>query len=282
VAARGGRRSCLVARGMTMPVSVRPAGLIFSGRVMHARHVAPRLRFSYRIWMLALDLGRIDQVAAASWLFGHNRFAPVALHDRDHGGRDGTPLGDWITHQLDAAGLSAYAAQVYFVAMPRLFGFAFNPLASYFCHDAAGRLGAVLHQVKNTFGDQHCYLLPVANAGELRHRAEKRLHVSPFHDLEGSYRFTCHAPDFQRDDAMLSLAIAYGTAAEPRMSAVMRLRAAPLTAARLLRMLASQPFAAVRVVAAIHWQALKLWWRGARFHRAPPPPSDPVSLGKPA
>lgn len=263
-------------------MSAAPAALILSGRVMHARHVAPRLRFAYRVWMLALDLDRLDEVAGATRLFGHNRFAPAALHDRDHGPRDGTALRHWVATRLAEAGLSTYAARIHFVAIPRLFGFGFNPLASYFCHDEHGRLGAVLHQVKNTFGDQHCYLLPVATPGELRHHATKRLHVSPFHDLAGGYRFTCHAPDFSAGAGMLSLAIAYRTPDGPRMSAVMRLRASPFTPAALARMLAGQPFAALGVVAAIHWQALKLWWRGARFHRAPPPPAEPVSLGRSA
>ena len=256
-----------------------PPGLILSGRVMHARHVAPRLRVSYRIWMLALDLDRIGEVASATRLFGHNRFAPVALHDRDHGPRDGSPLKPWVEAQLAAAGLAAFGARVTFVAIPRLFGYGFNPIASYFCHDAQGRLGAILHQVKNTFGDQHCYLLPVDREGEQRHHATKRMHVSPFHDLQGGYRFACRAPDFTREDGMLSLAIRYGTETEPRMSAVMRLRAVPLTAAGLRRVLVAQPFDAVKVILAIHWQALKLWRGGARFHRAPAPPADPVSVG---
>lgn len=259
-----------------------PPGLILSGRVLHARHVAPRLRFAYRIWMLALDLDRIGEVAGATRWFGHNRFAPVALHDRDHGPRDGSPLKPWVAGQLAAAGLSAYGARVIFVAIPRLFGYGFNPISSYFCHDEQGRLGAILHQVKNTFGDQHCYLLPVDRQGEVRHRATKRMHVSPFQDLQGGYRFTCRAPDFTREDGMLSLAIGYGTATEPRMSAVMRLRAAPLTASGLGRALAGQPFNAVKVIVAIHWQAVKLWLGGARFHRAPPPPAEPVSLGRQA
>jgi DUF1365 family protein len=259
-----------------------PPGLILSGRVMHARHVAPKLRFTYRIWMLALDLDRIGEVAAATRLFAHNRFAPVALHDRDHGPRDGTALRHWVAGRLAEAGLGEFGARIHFVAIPRLFGYGFNPIASYYCHDREGRLGAILHQVKNTFGDQHCYLLPVGREGELRHHATKRMHVSPFHDMQGGYRFACRAPDFSRTDGMLSLAIGYAGPEGPRMSAVMRLRAAPLTAGALARAVAAQPFNAVKVIAAIHWQAVKLWRGGARFHRAPAPPVEPVSLGGPA
>jgi len=259
-----------------------------SGRVMHARHVAPRLRFGYRIWMLAFDLDRIGEVAADVRGFAHNSFAPVALHDRDHGPRDGSSLRDWVAGRLAEAGLSAYAARIHFVVIPRVLGFGFNPISCYFCFDDSGRLGAILHQVKNTFGDQHGYLLPVADPGDLRHSAAKRMHVSPFHDLAGGYRFTCRAPDFitpqepgpaDERASLFTLAIAYGTAQEPRMTAVMRLRAAPLTTARLWRMVFAMPLVPFKVIAAIHWQALRLWLRGAHYHPAPPPPGEPVSLG---
>jgi len=262
---------------MTAP----PAGLVLTGRVMHARHVAPRLRFAYRIWMLALDLDRIGEATARTFGLAHNRLAPVALHDRDHGPRDGSALRPWVEARLAEAGLQAYAARIHFVVIPRVLGYGFNPIACYFCFDGDGTLGAILHQVKNTFGDQHGYLLPVARpGGEQRHAAAKRMHVSPFFDLGGGYRFTCRAPDFASGTGALTLAIAYGTEAAPRLSAVMKLHAAPLGTATLWRAVAAMPLVAFKVVAAIHWQALKLWWRGATFHRAPPAPTQPASLGR--
>lgn len=265
--------------------SAAPAALIFSGRVMHARHVAPRHHFAYRIWMLAIDLDRIDEVAAGWRGFAHNRFAALALHDRDHGPRDGSALRDWVAGRLAEAGLARFAARIHFVVVPRLLGYAFNPIACYFCHDAQGRLGAILHQVKNTFGHQHTYLLPVEpvapnNGAELLHHdAAKRLHVSPFFDRAGGYHFACRAPDFSRSDGALTLSIGYGTAVERRMTAVLRLRARPLTPAGVLRVLAGMPLAPLKIIAAIHWQALRLWLRGARYHPVPAAPEQPTSQG---
>ena len=260
-----------------------PPALLFTGRVAHVRHVAPSNRFAYRIWMLSVDLDRLDEIAAASRLFRRRRFAAVTLHEADHGPRDGTPLRPWITAQLQAAGMADAAARIHFMCIPRLLGFAFNPIAFFFCHDAEGRLRAVLHQVKNTFGDQHAYLMPVAAArapGSLvRQTASKRLHVSPFFDMQGGYRFSFVAPDFNADATGFALSIRYGTANERRLTASMRLSGAKMTDAALLRAIGAMPLMPLKVVAAIHAQAIRLWWRGARFHRAPPAPNEPITPG---
>ena len=260
-------------------MSPMPPALLHVGRVGHARHVAPKRRFAYRIWMLSVDLDRIGEVARGSRLFRHNRRGLISLHDADHGPRDGSPLRPWVESQLQAAGLSDYAERIHFMVIPRVLGFAFNPIAFYFCHDTAGRLGAILHQVKNTFGHQHVYLAPVVNDGRVvRQSAAKRLHVSPFFDTDGGYRFAVTAPDFADPATGFTLRIVYGTADEKRLTAAMHLQGRPMRDSTMLRLLAALPFTPVRIIAAIHWQALRLWLGGARFHRTPPPP-PPVSLG---
>ena len=264
-------------------MSAAPA-LLFTGRVTHVRHVAPVTKFSYRIWMLSVDLDRLDEVVISSRLFRRRRFAPISLHEADHGPRDGTALRSWVTAKLRDAGLADAAARIHFLCIPRVFGFAFNPIAFFFCHDAEGRLRAVLHQVKNTFGDQYGYLMPVAEADAapgavVRQDARKRLHVSPFFDMEGGYRFSFAAPDFAADATDFTLAIRYGTETERRLTASMRLHGTPLTDGALLRVIAAMPLMPLKVVTAIHAQAIRLWWRGARFHRAPQAPTEPLTPG---
>jgi DUF1365 family protein len=170
------------------------------------------------------------------------------------------------------------------MCIPRVLGFAFNPIAFFFCHDAEGQLRAVLHQVKNTFGDQHIYLMPVAPAdgapGALvRQAAQKRLHVSPFFDMQGGYRFSFTAPDFTADATDFTLAIRYGTPSERRLTASMQLHGTKLTDTALLRVIATMPLMPLKVVVAIHAQAIRLWWRGARFHRAPKAPIETITPG---
>jgi DUF1365 family protein len=172
--------------------------LLHAGRMGHVRHTPFRHRFGYRLWMLSVDLARVD--CAGSVLFAHNRLGVLSLHDRDHGPRDGSDLAAWVRGELQRAGLGAFGASIRMMAIPRVFGWAFNPIAFYFCRDGAGRLGAVLHQVKNTFGDQHGYLLPVdpetPATGIVHQQTGKRMHVSPFFDLRGGYRFAFR--DFSR------------------------------------------------------------------------------------
>ncbi len=250
------------------------SALLHTGEVMHVRHSPFRHRFVYRMWMMSADLDELDSIEAR--LFGHNRMAPVALRDRDHGPRDGSALKPWAAQLLAAEGLEAFAAHIRLMVIPRVFGVGFNPIAFYFCTDAAGQLGAVIHQVKNTFGGQTTYTLPVGPGRTVFQQTEKGMHVSPFFDTQGGYRFAFSRPDFDDTAGRFALSIRYGAGGTPRMTAAMRLVARPFTDANLLRLMLEMPLMPMKVVAAIHWQALRLWLRGAKFHPSPPPPLQPT------
>ncbi len=240
------------------------SAMLHVGRVSHVRHSPFQHRFSYRMWMLSVDL----DAPCETRLFHRNRAGLVSLHDADHGPRDGTGLRPWVEAQLAAQHLEAFAVRIRFMMIPRVLGYAFNPIALFACHDADGRLGAVIHQVKNTFGDQTAYVLPVAlHDGTIRQASVKRMHVSPFFDMRGGYRFAFNdpaSPDFH-------LTIRYGVDDQPRMTAAMQLRARPLSDSALARLLLSMPLMPVKVFAAILWEALRLKLRGAVYHPVPDP-----------
>ncbi len=247
------------------------------GDVAHVRHTPFRHRFRYRMWMLSCDLDATRE----SWLFRRNRAGLVSLHDADHGPRDGSALRPWAEAKLAAAGLGACGHSIRFMAIPRVLGFAFNPIAFFLCHDAEGRLGAVIHQVKNTFGGQTEYVLPVAQApGTIHQATAKRMHVSPFFDMQGGYRFAFSNPDLPE----FRLCIRYGAEETPRMTAVMRLARRTLSDWRLARLLLAMPLMPLSVFVAIHIQALRLYLRGAVYHPIPPTaPSAPATpTGAPA
>jgi DUF1365 family protein len=251
------------------------AATLYAGRVAHIRHTPFRHRFDYRIWMMRADLDRLDEIAAGSKFFSHNKPGLISLQDKDHGFRDGRPLRAYVDSALARQSLSQFGAKVEFVTSPRLLGYAFNPISFFFCRDEAGRLGAVLHQVKNTFGDQIGYLMPVLGDGLIRGSAPKRMHVSPFFDMRGGYRFALTAPREK-----LTVSIQYGVAQQKRMTATMILNARPFTDASILRLLAEMPLAPMKVITAIHWQALKLYLRGAKFHGVPAQKHETVIAGE--
>lgn len=250
----------------------RPAAEILRARVVHVRHRPFRYRLAHRIWALLVDLDRLDEAAAASRLFARDRAAIVSFHAIDHGPRDGTSLRGWADAVLASAGLPR-PARIRLLAMPRVLGYAFNPISLYLCEDETGRPGAVIYQVKNTFGDQHPYVARLAGATTHRHAADKAMHVSPFIGMAARYGFT-----LTLSAERLGLVIDEREAGARVLTASLAGRLAPMTDAALARALAAMPFVTVKATAAIHWHALRLWMKGARYHPRPAPPGPAPTI----
>jgi uncharacterized protein len=242
---------------------------LYIGHVSHARLQPFRHSFRYRVFAMLLDL---DEMPRAK-LFSHNRFNLLSFHDKDHGAGNGSAK-DWAMQILRSAGLSPDASwTIKLLCFPRLWGFAFNPLAIYYCIDAAGTLQASIQQVSNTFGERHSYMLR-HGIDQKAAQAHKIFHVSPFMPLDGQYRFHLPLPKSELS-VMIKYLDAHGST---RLIATQTGHAMPATSAQMLRAVFGHPLMTLKVVAAIHWQALKLWRKGARFYRKPAPPTKPISM----
>ena len=167
-----------------MPPSERTACL-YSGHVMHMRLTPFTHRFRYRVFSLLLDIDRLDETLAPLWLLRLDRFGLLGFKRRDHGARDGSELRPWVEAELARHGLPE-PHRIWLLSFPRILGFTFNPLSVYFCEDRTGALQSVVYEVKNTFGDQHAYVLDArADAdGAARHDQAKGFFVSPFIDMD--------------------------------------------------------------------------------------------------
>jgi uncharacterized protein len=243
---------------------------LYTGHVSHARLLPFRHQFRYRIFSLLLDLDDLPQAR----LFSHNRFNLISFYDKDHGAGDGTPIKHWVITQLCAAGYKADATwTIKLLCFPRLWGFAFNPLAIHYCFDSAGTIRATLQQVSNTFGERHSYILAYSSEPD-RMQARKIFHVSPFMPVDGSYKFRLPVPE-----ARLAVMIKYlNESGQTRLIATQTGAAAAITSATVWRAVCSHPLMTLKVVAAIHWQAIRLWRKGARYYRKPPPPIQSISI----
>lgn len=255
-----------------------PAPALYVGRVVHERHRPVRHRLAYGVFFLLLDLDEIDACAAQSRLFAHNRFGVLSFYDRDHGPLDGTPLRPWVERHLKEAGLQDPGGRIMVACFPRLWGYVFNPLSVYYCFDRDGRLTAVLHEVRNTFGELHGYLLPVASdataGGAIRQEVAKEFHVSPFIPMAARYVFRLHVPD-ERFVLVIEDYFEDGLG----LTAVMTGTRRPLTDRALLAAVARHPLMTLKVIAAIHWHALRLWLKGVPFLSKPPKPANTVTIG---
>lgn len=247
---------------------------LYLGDVVHKRLRPVRHRFRYRVFSLLLDLDEIDRLPLR-W-FAHNRFALFSLFDRDHGPRDGSPLRPWVEAKLADAGLDGAGGAIRLLCFPRLLGYVFNPLSIYFCHHRDGRLLAILYEVKNTFGDQHGYLFPVDRPlpadGVLRQRCAKGFYVSPFIGMDADYRFRIQVPG-DRLAVLIRETVPDGEV----LIATLTGRRAPLNDRSLLRAWRGHPLMTIKVIVAIHWEAFRLFLKGAVFHHRPAPPSREVT-----
>jgi DUF1365 family protein len=256
-----------------MPAPVRPVLDLLSGRTYHGREGAVANSFSYGIDYLVLDP---ERPVRGPWFFGRNRAAPVSLRDRDHGGARGAGRGAaWAREVLAAHAVTAADGPLLLVAQPRVLGRVFNPVSFWLCHDRAGGLRAVIAEVNNTFGDRHSYLCTLPDHSPItRHdilHATKVFHVSPFQAVAGDYSFR-----FDIRDDRIGIWIDY-RGPQGRLYATLTGRRRPISAARLAGALLRRPFGAARVLGLIHWQALRLWRRGARFYSRPVPPAEEVT-----
>lgn len=250
------------------------SGVLYNCRLMHRRPGPPRYRFTYRSFYLLLDIDAIDAACAATPLLSRNRFNVLSFYDVDHGGHDGHDGHDlraWIDNMLAERGINLAGGRIRLLTMPRVLGYGFNPISVFYCEHASGELRAIVAEVHNTFGEHHFYVLhddgkPLAWGTNLD--KHKQFHVSPFLRRQGAYRFRFTEPgkclaigirlfDTEDDNAGLRIATALtGNCIE-------------INTRNVLKLCVRMPVMPIKVVAAIYWQAFKLWIRGARFHRKP-------------
>jgi DUF1365 family protein len=244
---------------------------LYIGHVAHNRPGKHRLR--YRVFMLALDLDKLPQLDAGLRLFGHNRAALMALYDRDHGARIDAPLTPQIEAKLREAGIGWDGGRIVLLTMPRLLNYVFNPLSVYFCTRRDGSMAALVHEVSNTFGERHFYVLPARadRHDPIAQACEKDFFVSPFLEMNLRYEFRVTPPG---QKAVVAMIVRRGD--EVALTASFAGARRELTDASLLGAWLGNPLMTFAVIAGIHWEALKMWLKGVRYlgrhgHGAPLP-----------
>lgn len=231
---------------------------IYTGCVTHYRPGRHRLR--YRIFMLALDLDTLSALNLR--LLRHNKAALFSLRDRDHAARRDARLKPQIEAELCAAGIGWNGGRIVLLTMPRLFNYVFNPLSVYFCWRDDGSLAALVHEVSNTFGEVHFYVLApqLDSHGRITQACDKDFFVSPF--LEGGlrYEFTITPPG---EEVRLGMLVRRG--ADVALSASFTGARSDLSDANLMRAWLGNPLMTFKVIAGIHWEALLMLLKGVRY-----------------
>lgn len=254
------------------------ASALYVGRVGHLRTRPRAHKLSYRVFWMLLDLDEIDGLAARLRVFSRNRFNLYAFRDADYGDRSGRPLRPQVEAMLKDAGIEPDGGPIRLLTMPRILGYAFNPISTWFCHRRDGELMAMVYEVHNTFGETHCYVAPAdGSAAPIAQEAVKSFHVSPFMGLDMRYRFDV-VPPTDRMSVSIDGSDDQGKLISATMSGTRR----PLADSTLLGLLVTHPLLTLKVTLAIHWHAVRLLLKRIPFFAHPQPPRHSVTRGRQA
>lgn len=246
--------------------------------VMHQRLAPKRHRLQHAVFMFYLDLDELPLLDRRLRLFSSGRPNLYAFHEKDHLDFGAGTLRENAVRCMQEAGLLPEgAAHVRLLTHPRMLGYVFNPISVFYFFDEAERPLGALAEVGNTFGEQKPFALAFSPETErFEHRTRKDFYVSPFSDVEDDFAFRVAPPGEE-----ITLQVDTFRGDEKQLVSSLKGRFLEPTNARLLALTARYPFVTLKVIALIHWHALLLWLKGAKFFWKESKPEHQVGVHRP-
>ena len=249
---------------------------LYTGYVRHTRVSQRKVSLRHKCFWISMDVDHIDAIVSKLSILSRGRFNILGFYDRDYGDGSGSPLREQIEQHLALAGIEGKPARIVLFSMPRVLGYGFNPISLYFCMDETGAPMAIVYEVHNTFGQRHSYVVRVDQDSEtIEQTAGKAFYVSPFMDMDLSYKFR-----IVLTAAKFNLAISAYKQENPVIFTSLHARRSDLDNWNLMKVWVTHPLLTIKVIAAIHFHALRLWLKGIKLRLRPAPPSVPVTIGE--
>ena len=249
---------------------------IYSGFVTHKRFKPKRHFFSYKTFSLLIDLNEIENLEKKIKFFSYNKFNILSFYNIDHGNRDGSSLENWVKKILKKSKIKNDIKKIKLLCYPRFFGYVFNPLSIFYCYDKNLKLKAILYEVKNTFEEQHTYIFRCSNSSNLiLHKCNKKFYVSPFIEMETRYNFRLVEPK-----ETLSRFIKQTDVDGMLLSACQVGKKENISTRQLLINFFKHPMMTIKIIMAIHFEALRLWKKGVKLVKRKKKIKNNLSLEK--
>ena len=234
---------------------------IYIGSVIHKRFKPKKHFFKYSVFSLFLDLDEINELDNKISFFSYNKFNILSFFDKDHGYRDGSSIKSWLIQILQKKNISTKNIKIKILCYPRIFGYVFNPLSIFFIYDSDSNPTTILYEVKNTFGEQHTYVFKIdIKNKQILNNCKKRFYVSPFMDLESKYFFKMLIPNER-----LSVIIEQRDKEGKLLFASQDGERVKISSKNLLISYLKHPLMTIKIISAIHYEALKLWIKGVKL-----------------
>ena len=227
---------------------------IYTGKVIHKRFKPKEHYFKYNVFSLLLDLSELEAINKYINFFSYNKFNIISFYDKDHGDRDGSSIKLWVKKNLRNIGIMTEDISIKLLCYPRIFGYVFNPLSTYFIYNKHSELISIFYEVKNTFGEQHTYIFKAQDEKTIQNKCKKKFYVSPFIEMDCEYHFKTLNPREQ-----LSVVINQNDKDGKLLFASQDGISKDFNNKNLILSYLTHPLMTFKIIGAIHYEAFKLW-----------------------
>ena len=227
---------------------------IYIGKVIHKRFKPKKHYFKYNVFSLLIDLNELEKINKEIKFFSYNKFNIISFFDKDHGDRDGSSIKIWVKKNLKSIGIITEDINIKILCYPRIFGYVFNPLSTFFIYNKNSKLISIFYEVKNTFGEQHTYIFKAQDEKTVQNKCKKKFYVSPFIEMDCEYHFKTFNPREQ-----LSVVINQNDKDGKLLFASQDGISKDLNNKNLILSYLTHPLMTFKVIGAIHYEAFKLW-----------------------
>ena len=227
---------------------------IYTGKVIHKRFKPKEHYFKYNVFSLLIDLNELEEINKYIKFFSYNKFNIISFYDKDHGDRDGSSIKLWVKKNLRNIGIMTEDISIKLLCYPRIFGYVFNPLSTYFVYNKYSELISIFYEVKNTFGEQHTYIFKAQDEKTVQNKCKKKFYVSPFIEMDCEYHFKTLNPREQ-----LSVVINQNDKDGKLLFASQDGISKDFNNKNLILSYLTHPLMTFKIIGAIHYEAFKLW-----------------------
>ena len=234
---------------------------IYNGVVTHKRFKPVKHFLKYKTFSFFIDLDEIEKLDKDNIIFSFNKFNIFSFYNKDHGDRDGKSLKVWVTDSLRKFNINEKINKIKLLCYPRIFGYVFNPLSIFYCYQD-GELKVVFYEVKNTFNEQHTYIFKVKDSNIVAQTCKKKFYVSPFMNMDTYYSFRLLNPNEK-----LSVSIKQTDEKDTILTAVQTGERKDFNLKQLVVNFFRYPLMTIKIISAIHFEALLLWKKGAIYRK---------------